>query len=121
MAGEVLFALPHGGGVGCRGDGGEGRVASENDELAGNIETFIAREMGADSVRVSELRRLTGGASRETWSLDAAVERGGVVETLALILQRDVRGAAKSLSRLWHIIFPPEAIRTMPHSTPSLS
>ena len=74
-------------------------MASENDELAGNIEGFIARETGADSVRVSELRRLTGGASRETWSLDAAVERGGVVETLALILQRDVRGAAKSLSR----------------------
>ena len=50
-------------------------------------------------MRVDGLRRLTGGASRETWSLDAIVERGGATETLPLILQRDVRGAAKALSR----------------------
>ncbi len=73
---------------------------STDDELARGIETFIARQTGAKAVRVSELRRLTGGASRETWSLDAAVERGdGSSETLPLILQRDVRGAPKELSR----------------------
>src|SRR6185295_7561505 len=48
---------------------------------------------------VESLRRLTGGASRETWSLDAIVERAGGVETMPLILQRDVRGAPKTLSR----------------------
>ena len=70
-----------------------------DDELARGIEGFIARETGA-AVRVSDLRRLTGGASRETWSLDATLERaGGAGETLRLILQRDVRGAPKELTR----------------------
>lgn len=46
------------------------------------------------------MRRLTGGASRETWSLDADIERGdGRTETLPLILQRDTRGAPKQMSR----------------------
>jgi hypothetical protein len=69
-----------------------------DDELASNIASFIARETGA-GVRVEGLRRLTGGASRETWSLDAIVDRGGAAETVPLILQRDVRGARKALSR----------------------
>ena len=69
-------------------------------DFARGIETFIARETGAPVVRVSDLRRLTGGASRETWSLDAALERAdGSIETLPLILQRDVRGAPKELTR----------------------
>ena len=71
-----------------------------DDELALGIEAFVARATGARAVRVSELRRLTGGASRETWSLDATVRRAdGAGETLALILQRDVRGAPKELTR----------------------
>ena len=73
---------------------------STDDELARGIEAFIARQTGASAVRVSELRRLTGGASRETWSLDATIDRpGDASETLALILQRDVRGAPKELTR----------------------
>ncbi len=68
------------------------------DELAANIERFISRETSAKAT-VSELRRLTGGASRETWSLDVALDHGSGAETLPLILQRDVRGAPKSLSR----------------------
>ena len=71
---------------------------ADDDELQTRIAAFVSRQTGAD-VRVEGLRRLTGGASRETWSLDAIVERGGASETLPLILQRDVRGAPKSLSR----------------------
>ena len=71
-----------------------------DDELSPKLEAFIARESGAREVRVSALRRLTGGASRETWSLDAALTHAdGRAETLPLILQRDVRGAPKTLSR----------------------
>ncbi len=73
-------------------------MATENDELASNIERFISNETGVNA-RVSDLRRLTGGASRETWSLDVALERSPEAEVLPLILQRDVRGAAKALSR----------------------
>lgn len=74
-------------------------MRTEDDELARNIEGFIARQTGAVRVNVSDLRRLTGGASRETWSLDAEVDRGGLKELLPLILQRDVRGAPKELTR----------------------
>ncbi len=69
-------------------------------ELIARVQRFVARETGATAVRVSGLRRLTGGASRETWSLDATIERAGAdPETLPLIWQRDVRGAPKTLSR----------------------
>ncbi len=64
------------------------------------LEVFIQRAVEARSVRVADMRRLTGGASRETWSLDATIERGdGRTETLPLILQRDTRGAPKQMSR----------------------
>lgn len=70
------------------------------DTVAGKLETFIKARARAGSVRIEHLRRLTGGASRETWSLDAVIEHAnGRVETWPLILQRDVRGAAKALSR----------------------
>jgi aminoglycoside phosphotransferase (APT) family kinase protein len=69
------------------------------EDLARLVEEFLQRETGAPSVRVDRPTRLTGGASRETWSLDAMLEREGGAETLPLILQRDARGAPKSMSR----------------------
>jgi aminoglycoside phosphotransferase (APT) family kinase protein len=65
------------------------------DEITAALEAFIQRESGDASARVSDLRRLTGGASRETWAFDAVV-RG---EQLPLILQRDVRGGARDFTR----------------------
>jgi aminoglycoside phosphotransferase (APT) family kinase protein len=70
-----------------------------DEDLAAGIATFIARETGATAVHITDLRRLTGGASRETWSLDATLDLHGSTETLPLILQRDVRGAPKELTR----------------------
>jgi aminoglycoside phosphotransferase (APT) family kinase protein len=55
------------------------------DELRQRLEAFIARHTGSDAVRVEDLRKLPGGASREIWSFDALV--GG--QRLALILRRD--------------------------------
>ncbi len=79
-------------------------------EISAGLEAFLRRETGAKAVRVEGLRRLTGGASRETWSLDAVMEphppaaspssgEGGTTETLPLILQRDVRGQPPAMSR----------------------
>lgn len=80
-------------------------------EIAWALEGFLARQTGAASVRVQNIRHLTGGASRETWSFDAVfsppgrlgshegAERSGEVETLPLILQRDIRGQPKEMSR----------------------
>jgi aminoglycoside phosphotransferase (APT) family kinase protein len=59
-------------------------------ELGARLCDLIARERGETpgAVRLHDLRRMAGGASRELWSLD--VEIGG--ERLALVLRRDPPG-----------------------------
>lgn len=59
--------------------------------LAGLLADRLATLLGGP-VRVSGLRRLTGGASRETWSFEAAPERG---PARRLVLRRDPPGAAR--------------------------
>lgn len=60
------------------------------------LERLIARHLGAGT-RVGGLRRLTGGASRETWSCDAVLPGG---ERRGLILRRDPgRGGVGGLAR----------------------
>lgn len=61
----------------------------EVDELKSRLEKFIGRESGASEVTVDGLRRLPGGASRETWSFDAVLVRDGSPERLSLVLRRD--------------------------------
>jgi len=53
------------------------------------LEDALARVLGAE--RVESLRRLSGGASRETWSFDAVRHDGG---SEALILRCDTRRGA---------------------------
>ena len=48
-----------------------------------------ARVPDARDVAVSDIARIPGGASRETWMFDARWSRGGVAEEHALILRRD--------------------------------
>ncbi len=70
-----------------------------DDEFGAKIAEFIRRSSGAQHVDIADLRRLTGGASRETWSLDATLHFADRDDTQPLILQRDVRGAPKGMSR----------------------
>jgi len=70
------------------------------DDFADKLAAFLQRASGAEHADVAGLRRLTGGASRETWSLDATLaHQDGRTETLPLILQRDTRGAPKTMTR----------------------
>ena len=59
------------------------------EELSERLSRFLAGEIGVGTVRVEGLRRLPGGASRETWSLDACFADGGGEKRLALVLRRD--------------------------------
>lgn len=59
------------------------------DELRERLEHFIARAAGVSDVRVENLRKLPGGASRQTWSLDAVYTQDGAVVHLPLVLRRD--------------------------------
>jgi aminoglycoside phosphotransferase (APT) family kinase protein len=59
------------------------------DELRERLERFIASAAGAGDVRVEGLRKLPGGASRQTWSLDAVYTSVGGMVRLPLVLRRD--------------------------------
>jgi aminoglycoside phosphotransferase (APT) family kinase protein len=59
------------------------------DELRERLERFIARAASASDVCVEGLRKLPGGASRETWSFDAVYADAGVAQRLPLVLRRD--------------------------------
>jgi aminoglycoside phosphotransferase (APT) family kinase protein len=63
-------------------------VADTGDGFAGQLAGVLREPLG-DSVEIRDLRRLTGGASRETWSFDAVHD--GIAEEL--ILRRAPAGA----------------------------
>ena len=71
------------------------------DQLKAGLAAFLARSLGARSVEVTNLRQLTGGASREIWSLDARIEQeDGQALTRPLVLRRDPHaGPAGSMDR----------------------
>lgn len=63
--------------------------------MAARLAAFVAAQEGLPerAVRADGLRRLAGGASREIWSVDLAIERApGAVETLPLVLRKDPPG-----------------------------
>ncbi|MGE0822532.1 MAG: phosphotransferase family protein [Candidatus Binatia bacterium] len=60
------------------------------EQLAPLLADFIKRSSQARQVQIHDLRLLTGGASRQTWSFDAVIEQtDGKHETLPLILRSD--------------------------------
>ena len=70
------------------------------EDLSTRLATFLQRAHNARSVSIDNLRLLTGGASRQTWSFDAVVEHpDGKNETLALVLRMDPRKEAGLMSR----------------------
>jgi aminoglycoside phosphotransferase (APT) family kinase protein len=69
------------------------------DEIRERLAKFIAREERASEVRIDDLRRLPGGASRETWSFDVTLVRDGARENLRLVLRRDRADSLLSTGR----------------------
>src|SRR5258708_33513055 len=60
------------------------------EQLAPLLTDFIKRSSQARQVQIKDLRLLTGGASRQTWSFDAPIEHAnGQAEVLPLILRND--------------------------------
>jgi len=58
------------------------------DELAERLQDLLRTELGRPDLTIGDLRRLTGGASRETWSFTAAGER--------FVLQRERDGSPRA-------------------------
>jgi aminoglycoside phosphotransferase (APT) family kinase protein len=70
------------------------------EDLSTRLAALLQRAHNARSVRIDDLRLLTGGASRQTWSFDAVIERADdKSETLALVLRMDPRKEAGLMSR----------------------
>jgi aminoglycoside phosphotransferase (APT) family kinase protein len=67
-------------------------VAEAVTELDSQLEALLRAELGDPSMRVAELVRLTGGASRETWSFNAV---GSDATVRRLILRRDPPGVER--------------------------
>jgi aminoglycoside phosphotransferase (APT) family kinase protein len=67
-------------------------VGDPTTELARALADALRAPLGGD-VRIEALARLTGGASRETWSFDAVDSAGA---THPLILRRDFTGAGRA-------------------------
>ncbi len=62
------------------------------DELQERLTVFLQRMSGGRLSRIQDLRLLTGGASRQTWSFDALIkDADGDVVTEPLILRADPR------------------------------
>jgi aminoglycoside phosphotransferase (APT) family kinase protein len=57
------------------------------EELSERLAAFLTRAHNARAVRISNLRLMTGGASRQTWALDAVIDG----KTLPLVLRSDPR------------------------------
>jgi aminoglycoside phosphotransferase (APT) family kinase protein len=74
--------------------------ARSSEDLSTRLAALLQRAHNARSVRIDDLRLLTGGASRQTWSFDALIEHpDGSTETLALVLRMDPRIEAGQMSR----------------------
>ena len=61
----------------------------EPGEMVRRLTGFIRSEGGFDSVAIENFRKMPGGASREIWSFECAMERGGETSRRAMVLRRD--------------------------------
>lgn len=69
-------------------------------ELVTKIEAFIKAKASADSVTITEMRTLSGGAIQENWLLDADIEGGPLAGKLEAVLRCDApSGVSTSASR----------------------
>jgi len=70
------------------------------EEVGERLSAFLQRHHGSRSVSIDGLRLLTGGASRQTWSFDAAIEHAdGRTETFTLVARADPRKGPNVMSR----------------------
>ncbi|MFZ0888918.1 MAG: phosphotransferase family protein [Candidatus Binataceae bacterium] len=64
-------------------------MAMDQAEMTERLAAFIREQGKFDRVTIENLKRMPGGASRETWSFEAVMERDGATSRRALALRRD--------------------------------
>ena len=69
-------------------------------DISSALSTLLARNYNARAVEIRDLKLLTGGASRQTWSFDALIDHAdGRSETLGLVLRSDQRRGPNYMPR----------------------
>jgi aminoglycoside phosphotransferase (APT) family kinase protein len=66
-------------------------------ELTTRLEGWLTEKLG-HPVRLNEVRQLAGGASRDTWALDAIISSGPEAGQHPLVLRRDLGGEIDDLA-----------------------
>ena len=61
------------------------------EELRERLTAFLTRYHDARSVQIDNLRRLTGGASKQTWAFDAKIENADGTRDVPLVMRSDPR------------------------------
>ena len=61
----------------------------ELGEMVKRLSSFIRAEGNFKNVSIENLRKMPGGASREIWSFDCAIDDGASVHRRAMVLRRD--------------------------------
>lgn len=61
----------------------------EVPQMIERLSSFIGAAGGFSRVQIDNFKRMAGGASRETWSFDATLEKHGHATRRALVLRRD--------------------------------
>src|SRR5579862_6858740 len=61
----------------------------ETSEMVQRLAGFIRTEGRFDNVAIQNFRKMPGGASREIWSFDCAMDRSGETTRRAMVLRRD--------------------------------
>lgn len=75
-------------------------AAESSETLATRLLRFIARQLPHDAgLEISELRRTTGGYSRENWLFEASWSEAGTRQTRPLIMRRDPVGSVLETDR----------------------
>jgi aminoglycoside phosphotransferase (APT) family kinase protein len=64
-------------------------MAGSIDQLRAEIEAALGQAAGG-AARVTALRPIAGGASRETWAFDATIDSGPAAGSYALVMRRDM-------------------------------
>ena len=70
----------------------------ERAEVEAGLAAYVKHQTGAREVTIENAVRLSGGASRETWSLDIRIDDAVPIE--AIMRADQARGAPTSAGRL---------------------
>lgn len=68
-------------------------MPSDPQQMSDRLARFIAAQLGLDTVTVTGLRPLAGGASRDIWAFELTHPDAAGTVTRRLVLRRDPRGA----------------------------